>query len=195
MVVRMVLIIMLAFVCDCTSVPQRRPSKKTKLPEYVDPKGIDSLPVKKSGFDPELFLFGPEKIEKINIAVLDFEAPEEWKEFTILAKAILERELINYYSDYCNVIDRNNIDKALKEISFQQTGLTEQSKTGQLINADRIVSGKVHTGDKLSSLYINVIEVKTGKIILVDDIPLINNPQVLYLIDSGMKAIAGQIAK
>jgi len=98
------------------------------------------------------------------IAVLDLEqiglSPQE---ATILTQR-LTTELISL--DKYLVVERNNMDKILKEQKFQHSGCTDSEcavEIGQLLNSDFIVIGSVNKFGKTYALDARLIDVGLGK--------------------------------
>ena len=98
------------------------------------------------------------------IAVLDLEqiglTPQE---ATILTQR-LTTELISL--DKYQVVERNNMDKILKEQKFQHSGCTDSEcavEIGQLLNSDYIIIGSVNKFGKTYAIDARLIDVGLGK--------------------------------
>jgi len=120
------------------------------------------------------------KGEKINVAVLDFEArpplsPAEAGFISDFFRADLVR------SPLLTLVDRNNMEKIFAEQGLQQTGCTTTEcavQLGKILNVRYIVTGSC---GKLLNKYVitmNVIDVQSGKIVYSDD-RSIDNPDLL----------------
>ncbi|MCD6422833.1 MAG: hypothetical protein J7L42_01780 [Elusimicrobia bacterium] len=118
--------------------------------------------------------------EKINIAVMDFEA-----------RAPLSQSEAAFISDFFrsdfvklarfNVVEKNNMDKILAEQGFQQTGCSTAEcavQIGKILNVRIMVVGSC--GQLLGQYVItmNVVDVESAKIVYSDDIQ-VSDPGLL----------------
>jgi len=100
-----------------------------------------------------------------NISVLRFLAQNVSPVEAEIVSDLLSVALVE--SKQYSVIDRNNMDKILKEQSFQQTGCTDSEcavQIGRLLNMDYMITG---TLAKLGSSYfitVSIIDVETSRI-------------------------------
>lgn len=104
--------------------------------------------------------------EKPNAAVIELEGRGISKDEALTISDVLRSEIIK--SDIFNIIERGKVDEVLKEQGFQQTGCTTSEcyvAMGQLIGADKLITGSI---GKLGERYIvsvRVLDVATGRIL------------------------------
>lgn len=107
----------------------------------------------------------PAENGKFNLAVLDFDAKNVAAQDSSIVSDLLRSEIVNTHS--FNVVERQNMEKILKEHYIQLTGCTATEcavKIGRLLNAQKIVMGSV---SKLEGTYFvtgNMVDVESGKI-------------------------------
>jgi len=141
---------------------------------------IERKPIMKRPIERKIEIKELKKGEKINIAVLDFEArppisPAEARFISDFFRADLVR------SPLLSLVDRNNMEKIFAEQGLQQTGCTTTEcavQLGKVLNVRYIVTGSC---GKLLNKYVitmNVINVETAQIIYSDDVS-IDNPDLL----------------
>ena len=98
------------------------------------------------------------------IAVLDLEQIGlSDQEATILTQRLTTKLIA---IDRYQVVERNNMDKILKEQKFQHSGCTDSEcavEIGQLLNSDFIVIGSVNKFGKTYALDARLIDVGLGK--------------------------------
>ena len=126
------------------------------------------------------------------IAVLDLEqiglTPQE---ATILTQR-LTTELISL--DKYQVVERNNMDKILKEQKFQKSGCTDSGcavEIGQLLNTDFIVIGSVNKFGSTWTLDARLINVALGKGIISAEFSA--EGKIDILLTTGLPSIAKQL--
>jgi len=108
---------------------------------------------------------GTSDAEKANAAVLDFTYNNVNKEDAAIISDFFRSELIK--SNKFNVLDRNNVEKILKEYNLQSQGLTDTTNSveiGKLLNVQYIFFGSYSRLDSSFMLTVNMVNIKTGKI-------------------------------
>ena len=98
------------------------------------------------------------------IAVLDLEQIGLSKQEATILTQRLTTELI--FLEKYQVVERNNMDKILKEQKFQHSGCTDSEcavEIGQLLNSDYIIIGSVNKFGKTYALDARLIDVGLGK--------------------------------
>ena len=127
------------------------------------------------------------------IAVLDLEqiglTPQE---ATILTQR-LTTELISL--DKYQVVERNNMDKILKEQKFQHSGCTDSEcavEIGQLLNSDFIVIGSVNKLGDTYAIDARLIDVSQGKNII--SAKFSKEGKIDVLLTTGIASIAQQLS-
>ena len=128
------------------------------------------------------------------IAVLDLEqiglTPQE-------AKILTQRLTTKLISlDKYQVVERNNMDKILKEQKFQHSGCTDSEcavEIGQLLNSDYIVMGSVNKFGSMYSIDARLIDVGQGKGIIGAEYSTENS--IDYLLKTGIESIAYQLCE
>jgi len=131
-----------------------------------------------------IFLFSVNvySIEKIRIAIIDFEARGTInKEFGNSISSQLTTKLIN--SKKFIVVERSNIQEAMNELKLQNQDEFDDStasELGNLLGASSIVFGSISKIDALLLLNIKIIDVKSGELKYTfsekfDSIPLLVN--------------------
>jgi TolB-like protein len=108
---------------------------------------------------------GTSDAEKSNAAVLDFTYNNVNKEDAAIISDFFRSELIK--TNKFNVLDRNNVEKILKEYNLQSQGLTDTTNSveiGKLLNVQYIFFGSYSRLDSSFMLTVNMVNIKTGKI-------------------------------
>ena len=126
------------------------------------------------------------------IAVLDLDqiglTPQE---ATILTQRLISRLIsINRYQ----VVERNNMDKILKEQKFQHSGCSESEcavEIGQLLNSDYIIIGSVNKFGKTYAIDVRLIDVGLGKSLISAEFSMTG--EIDELLTTGMASIAKQL--
>ena len=126
------------------------------------------------------------------IAVLDLEqiglTPQE---ATILTQR-LTTELISL--DKYQVVERNNMDKILKEQKFQHSGCTDSEcavEIGQLLNADLTVIGTASKFGKTYTLDCRIINVENGE--ALQSASYTHTGEIDELVKEGIESIAHKL--
>ncbi|MDO8735298.1 MAG: CsgG/HfaB family protein [Elusimicrobiota bacterium] len=74
---------------------------------------------------------------------------------------------------YFIVVERARVDKILRELKLQHSGITDQSNTkkiGKILNTDLLVMGSVSMiGKKMIAVDCQMVNVETGQVILADN--------------------------
>jgi len=102
---------------------------------------------------------------KSSVAVLDFAAKNVSHDEADIMADFFRSELIK--TGKFDVVDRNHLQKILKEQSFQISGTTDANsavKIGKLANTQYVFVGSYSKLDTLSMLNIEMVNVQTGKI-------------------------------
>ena len=128
------------------------------------------------------------------IAILDLEQIGlSDQEATILTQR-LTTKLISL--DRYQVVERNNMDKILKEQKFQNSGCTDSEcavEIGQLLNSDYIVMGSVNKFGSMYSIDARLIDVGQGKGIISAEYSTENS--IDYLLKIGIESIAYELCE
>ena len=138
------------------------------------------------------FAFISSLFAKDIIAVLDLDqiglTPQE---ATILTQRLTTRLIA---IDRYQVVERNNMDKILKEQKFQNSGCTDSEcavEIGQLLNTDYIVIGSVSKFGSMYSIDARLIDVAQGKGLISAEYSTENS--IDYLLKNGVESIAYQL--
>jgi len=126
------------------------------------------------------------------IAVLDLEQIGLSKQEATILTQRLTTELISL--DKYQVVERNNMDKILKEQKFQHSGCTDSEcavEIGQLLNSDFIVIGSVNKFGDTYALDARLIDVGLGKGKLSAKFSMTG--KVDALLTTGINSIAKQL--
>lgn len=127
----------------------------------------------------QTFLFLPPPVfsqEKMIVGVLLFENSTSDQKYAALSQSIadsISTFLIQYARDKVVVVERSQIDKALKEAGFQQAGFTqaeEAVQVGKLLNATHILIGSYSVIGKAIQINARLVDVETGEGILAESI-------------------------
>ena len=138
------------------------------------------------------FAFISSLFSKEIIAVLDLEqiglSPQE---ATILTQRLTTKLIsLNKYQ----VVERNNMDKILKEQKFQHSGCTDSECAvgiGQLLNSDYIIIGSVNKFSKTYTIDARLIDVGLGKAIIGAEFSMTGKIDELLI--KGIPSIAKQL--
>ena len=118
---------------------------------------------------------GPEPVpaprEKVNVAVLQFEAQNTSAGDAAVVADWVRNELVR--SGKCMVLERVQMEKVMTEHALQSTGCTTEEcavKVGRLLNVNRIVIGSF--GKLLSNYVISVrvVDVEMGRLVYGDTV-------------------------
>jgi len=126
------------------------------------------------------------------IAVLDLEqiglTPQEAQ---ILTQRLTTKLIsLNKYQ----VVERNNMDKILKEQEFQHSGCSDSEcavEIGQLLNSDYIIIGSVNRFGKTYAIDARLIDVGLGKSIISAEFTM--KGEIDALLTTGITSIAKQL--
>ena len=126
------------------------------------------------------------------IAVLDLEqiglTPQE---ATILTQRLTTKLIA---IDRYQVVERNNMDKILKEQKFQNSGCTDSEcavEIGQLLNTDFIILGSVNKFGSTYAVDARLIDVGLGKSLISAEFSM--KGEIDILLTTGMTSIAKQL--
>ena len=138
-------------------------------------------------------LFGEEQ-EKMLIAVNDFANEGITASEVRILTDRLRSELI--MSEKFRVFERNEMDRILKEQGFQQSGACDDRsclvEIGQLLGAQRMISGTMGYIGKLYTITARMIDVKTGEILFSVNVDC-NKCDMNVLLTESIKKVAQQI--
>jgi len=102
---------------------------------------------------------------KLNAAVLDFKYKNVSRDAAETLSDFFRSELTK--TNRFNILDRDNIEKIIKENKFQATGLTDTKNVvelGKLLNVQYIFVGTFSKLDGEFMLMVNMVNIKTGRI-------------------------------
>lgn len=114
--------------------------------------------------------------ETMNIAVLNFENTTKETKYDYLSRSIAESLstlLIKYSKNKITVVERMQIEKALKETGFQLSGYTDLKnavEVGKLTNATHILIGSYTVIDSVIQINARLISVETGEAIAAESV-------------------------
>ena len=106
--------------------------------------------------------------EKINLAVVGVGGGAGTKEVSAFVQSAVEDELSN--SGKFNLVERGRLKQVLEEVSFQQSGVTNEesaAKLGQQLNVEKLVFLRVHRLRQKYQLSLKVVDVSTNRILRV----------------------------
>ena len=106
--------------------------------------------------------------EKINLAVVGVGGGAGTREVSAFVQSAVEDELSN--SGKFNLVERGRLKQVLEEVSFQQSGVTNDesaAKLGQQLNVDKLVFLRVHRLRQKYQLSLKVVDVSTNRILRV----------------------------
>jgi hypothetical protein len=110
-----------------------------------------------------------DKKDKMRIAVLEITTKNAPKSYGQIVRDVLEISL--HKTGAFEVLERNQIDKILKEQGFQMTGCTDTScavQIGKMLSADLVVIGTMTKITKFT-LMIKFVGVRGGSIVIGED--------------------------
>jgi len=110
--------------------------------------------------DTPLIQFG----EKRKLAVMVFDSPGLEQDVARTTTYLLEGRLGN--SPFVELIERNQIEKVLEELRYQQTGMTTSNavEVGQHLNAEYILIGSINKLGSLLIITAKLVNVETAQI-------------------------------
>ncbi len=142
-----------------------------------------NLPVRASG-------------RQISLAVLEFQDSNEVAKKEGDAAAFSNMLMTGLAkATHFKVVERNIIKKAIQELNFQSTGVTDQENAkqlGKLINADCLVYGNVARLNELIVINVRAVDVKTGELVITDELRTKSKEDIPGLIDQLSKKIASK---
>ena len=109
--------------------------------------------------------------EKISMAVLDMDANNVSAMTSATVTDLLRTELFN--TGRFTVAERKNMDKILKEQTFQQAGCTDTEcavEVGKLLNINQIAVGSVSKLGEKYLINIRMVDVEKGSVLLAESI-------------------------
>ena len=112
----------------------------------------------------------------MKIAVLNFENTNRDAKYDYLSTSIAESLstfLIKYSKGKVIIVERSQIDKALKEVGFQMSGFTDEKtalQIGKLTNATHIIIGSYTVIEDVIRINARLISVEAGEGILAESI-------------------------
>ncbi|OGF50392.1 MAG: hypothetical protein A2231_02545 [Candidatus Firestonebacteria bacterium RIFOXYA2_FULL_40_8] len=112
----------------------------------------------------------PDGMKKMAIAVLDLEGKNISSETTLYASELLRSKL--FKARLYDVVERNNMDKILKEQSFQLTGCTSSEcavEVGKILNAYYVVMGNIIKLENSISIQVRFVDVEKGNIVMAEE--------------------------
>ncbi|MBN2417598.1 hypothetical protein JXO52_17305 [bacterium] len=98
------------------------------------------------------------------LAVMSFDSRGLEDDVALTTSYLLESKLGN--SSAVELIERNQIDKVLEELKYQQTGLTtsDAAAVGQQLNAEYILIGSINKLGNLLIITVKLVNVETSQI-------------------------------
>jgi len=115
---------------------------------------------------PIVLLLYPLYSQKINIAVLQFDAANITDAEVRILTDRLSAELINIGT--YNVVERSVMEEVLKEQGFQQSGCVSNEcviEVGKLVGVEQMVSGSMGKIGSIYTISARMIDVQTGSVI------------------------------
>jgi len=111
----------------------------------------------------------PKKLstKKVTCAVFPFMDTIEKESYGIAVASMMVTGLTK--TENIKVVEREQIQKAVKELEFQTSGFTDPSKTkelGQILNADFLIYGEITKIMETYQITMRVVEVKQGVVVL-----------------------------
>ena len=127
------------------------------------------------------------------VAIIDFEARGITKEeCEILTHKLITKMIIeNKYT----IVERNQMNKILKEQKFQNSGCTDQLcavEIGQLLNADYTIIGNISKLGSTFSVDARLVDVGTSE--AVKSAEFTDDGEIDVLLINGMESIAKQLS-
>jgi len=138
------------------------------------------------------FAFISSLFAKDIIAVLDLDQIGLTPQEAIILTQRLTTRLIAI--DRYQVVERNNMDKILKEQKFQHSGCSNSEcavEIGQLLNSDYIIIGSVNRFGKTYAIDARLIDVGLGKSIISAEFTM--KGEIDALLTTGITSIAKQL--
>ena len=110
-------------------------------------------------------LYSASSEKKARVGVAQFAHEGVSKQTAVTITDLFRNELVNLKT--YDVLDRKNMEKSLKELEFQQTGMTESEqavKMGKMLNVEYMVYGTVSRLEKKYIVSAKMVEIETSKI-------------------------------
>lgn len=132
----------------------------------------------------------PDTIKRVDTLIAVFDIEVSGKVDKDVAQPLsdsIRREIMMAHK--YEVIDRSNMDKILKEQSFQMTGCTTKDcavEAGQMLGVGKIVVGRLSSVGKMYYLSLSLVNVQTGKTEAVEEDKCLC--EIEELIDSSKRA-------
>ena len=110
--------------------------------------------------------------QKIKIGIIEFQSLNEEAKKDILGKVfseVLTTSFVN--SDAFNIIEREHIEKVVKELQLTQSGIIDPSSAkqiGKMVGADAILTGSVIKFGNDMRVDARIIEVESGIILTAE---------------------------
>lgn len=134
--------------------------------------------------------------KQISLAVLEFQDSNETAKSEGDAAAFSNMLMTGLTkAAHFKVVERSIIEKAIHELKFQATGITDQENAkqlGKLINADCLIYGNVARLGELIIINIRSVDIKTGELVITDELRTKSKEEIPDLIDQLCKKIASK---
>ncbi len=130
--------------------------------------------------------------EKINIAVLDFDAIGISEQNVTILSNKFRSDLVN--GGHVTIVDRGEMNTILKEQEFQQTGCTSQEcavEVGQVLGVSHMVTGSISLMSDLYYINAKLINVESG--VIEKSVDEYINEDITKVLTSGMPTVAANL--
>ena len=130
------------------------------------------------------------------IAVIDFDAQNTSKADANIISDFLRNALVK--NECFKVVDKNNMDRILKEQMFQYSGCTNKEcavKIGKILNVQIMAIGLYSKFEEIRYITVNMVEVETGEIIVSEKMKFEKAKDVDKTVDQLAEKIAKDIYK
>lgn len=121
------------------------------------------------------------------IAVVDFSNDTGDKKYDNLKRGISESLSTRLAKrPELTLIERGQIDKAIKELGFAQTGMVDSntaSKLGKMAGANAIVTGSLVRAGSLMQINVRMVNVETGQIMVSENYTFGSENEVFAVVD------------
>ncbi len=128
--------------------------------------------------------------KKISLAIIDFDNNSGIKEWDYMQKGVPRILVANLAQNKgIKILEREKLDKALKELKFSQTGLVDPDtarKLGKLIGADYAMYGSItRFGTNRPTIIIDatIMEIQTGEVKFVESVRGNDENSIINLLD------------
>lgn len=127
-------------------------------------------PLVKSALVLAMVTFLPLEVNRKDIlSILYFQNTTRHKEYDWLSKGIADMLISDISKSYqLDVVERENLEKILKELKFSQSGLTDETRSlevGKLLNANRLISGSFVILGNTVRFDTKITDIETGRIL------------------------------